>query len=89
LKVVRTSPARKKGVNTGKIEAPKNFNNVNAIWESRWLFPSSRLAGSGKKFRLFIDPFVGHELGKNLKSPLEEADGKGIARVYTGANLTA
>jgi len=40
-----------------------------------------------KRFRMFIDPFVGHELGKNLRSPLDEADGAAIARVYVGANL--
>ena len=74
-------------INTGKIEAPKNFNNINAIWESRWLFPSAQI-GNGKRFRVFIDPFVGHELGKNLRSPLDEADGKAIARLYVGANLS-
>ena len=73
-------------INTGKVEAPKNFNNINAIWESRWLFPSAQI-GNGKRFRMFIDPFLGHELGKNLRSPLEEADGAAIARVYVGANL--
>ena len=46
-----------------------------------------RKIGNGKRFRMFIDPFVGHELGKNLRSPLDEADGTAIARVYVGANL--
>lgn len=75
-------------VNTGKIEAPKNFNNINAVWENRWLFPSAQIPGNTKRFRMFIDPFVGSELGKNLKSPLAEAEHKGIFRLYAGANLT-
>jgi hypothetical protein len=75
-------------INSGKIEAPKNFNNINALWESRWLFPSAQIPGSGKPFRMFLDPFVGSEIGKNLRSPLKAAEGKGIARLMTGANLT-
>ncbi len=75
-------------INTGKIEAPKNFDNINAIWETRWLFPSSHFPWNGKKFRMFLDPFVGTEIGKNLKSPVEEADGKGLIRAMVGANLT-
>lgn len=74
-------------INLGKIEAPKNFDNINALWESRWLFPSAQIPGSGKPFRLFLDPFVGSELGKNLKSPLKAAEGHGIARLMAGANL--
>ena len=50
-------------INTGKIEAPKNFDNINAIWEERWLFPSAAL-GNAKHFNMFLDPFVGTELGK-------------------------
>src|SRR5215216_6424015 len=35
-------------INSGKIEAPKNFDNVNGIWEMRWLFPSSHFPWNGK-----------------------------------------
>jgi|GEM_PF-2616160 len=75
-------------INTGKIEAPKNFDNINAIWETRWLFPSSHFPWNGKNFRMFLDPFAGTEIGKNLKSPVEEVEGKGLARAMVGANLT-
>ena len=75
-------------INTGKVEAPKNFDNINAIWEERWLFVSKQIPGKSKKFRMFIDPFVGSELGRNLKSPLAEAEHKPVIRVYAGANLT-
>jgi hypothetical protein len=75
-------------INSGKIEAPKNFDNVNAIWEMRWLFPSSHFPWNGKNFRMFLDPYVGTEIGKNLKSPLEETEGKGLVRAMAGANFT-
>jgi hypothetical protein len=75
-------------INSGKIEAPKNFNNINALWESKWLFPSSRFPWNGKSFRMFLDPFVGTEVGKNLKSPLKSLQGKGLARLMIGADLT-
>lgn len=69
--------------NSGKIEAPKNFDNINAVWEDRWIFPSAF-----GDFPLFINPFVGFELGKNLRSPVPEAKGKGIFRPLVGADLT-
>lgn len=75
-------------INTGKIEAPKNFNNINALWESKWLFPSAQIPGSGKPFRMFLDPYVGSELGKNLRSPLPAAEGHALARLMAGADLT-
>ncbi|HYX29035.1 MAG TPA: hypothetical protein VE863_10750 [Pyrinomonadaceae bacterium] len=75
-------------INSGKIEAPKNFNNINALWESKWLFPSSHFPWSTKKFRMFLDPYVGHELGKNLKSELKSVEEKGLARIMVGADLT-
>jgi hypothetical protein len=75
-------------INSAKIEAPKNFDNINALWESRWLFPSSHLPWNTKNFRMFLDPFIGHELGKNVKNELKSAEGKGLARVMIGADLT-
>src|SRR5574341_1014724 len=75
-------------INSGKIEAPKDFDNINALWESKWLFPSSHFPWNTKKFRIFLDPFVGHELGKNLRSPLKSIEGHTLARLMTGADLT-
>ena len=75
-------------INSGKIEAPKDFDNINALWESKWLFPSSHFPWNTKTFRIFLDPFVGHELGKNLRSPLKSTEGHTLARLMTGADLT-
>jgi hypothetical protein len=74
-------------INSGKVEAPKNFDNVNALWEGRWLFQSSHFSVCNK-IRCFLDPFVGHELGKNLRSPLKSAEGAGLFRLFVGADLT-
>lgn len=74
-------------INTGKIEAPKNFGNVNAILESKFVFPSSRLLKKVKFLKIYLDPNIGIEIGKNLKSPLKAAEGNGIYRPFFGANL--
>lgn len=74
-------------LNSGKIEAPKNFDNINALWEVKALVPSMPIPRRHKNFKMFLDFFAGAELGKNLKSPLPEAEGKGLARVMAGANL--
>lgn len=74
-------------LNSAKVEAPKNFDNINALWEHRWSFPSAQIPRDAKRFKVFLDPFVGLELGKNLKSPLKAAEGTGLARLMVGANL--
>jgi hypothetical protein len=75
-------------INSFKVEAPKNFDNVNALWESRWLFPSSKFPWIGDRYHVFLDFFGGHELGKNIISPLKAAEGKALFRLMLGANLT-
>lgn len=72
---------------SGLIEAPKNLDNVNAVLEERLIFPCANLLGGGSKTKLYIDPFLGFEVGKNLKSPLPEAEGNAIFRGIFGANL--
>jgi hypothetical protein len=73
--------------NSAKVEAPKNLDNINALWEDRWLFPSAQI-GKGEHLKMFVDFFAGFELGKNLKSPLKSVEGKGLFRPLTGANLS-
>lgn len=74
-------------LNSAKLEAPKNFNNINALWEHRWLFPSAQI-GNGKNFKMFLDLSAAAEVGKNLRSPLSTVEGKGLLRVLTDANLS-
>lgn len=71
--------------NAPKIEAERDFDNANFIWESRFRFMSRTY--TGPRATLYFRPFVGHELGANLKSPVEEADGRFIYRLMTGTTL--
>jgi hypothetical protein len=65
-----------------KIESERDFSNTNLIYDARFiLLPSLRLR------RVFFSPFIGAELGKNLRSPLQAAEGNGIARPLAGAKL--
>lgn len=68
----------------GRIEGNKNFKNVNAIWANSVHFLPP-VIGSGKA-QLFIQPFVGLELGGNMRSPVEEAEHRGIARATAGGS---
>lgn len=68
----------------GRIEGNKNFKNVNAIWANN-LHLLPQVIGSGKA-QLFVQPFVGLELGKNLTSPVAEAENRGVARAVGGAS---
>ena len=71
--------------NAGKIEANRDFANVNALWESRFTLPLSFL--NTRRTKLLIDPYVGTELGKNVKSPVQAAENKTIARFMAGTTM--
>jgi hypothetical protein len=73
--------------NNPKIEATRNFNNANLVLDSRfsllskvWFSPHSRF---------FFQPFMGVELGRNLRSPVPEAAQLFLSRPQfgTSANL--
>jgi hypothetical protein len=68
----------------GRLEGNKNFRNVNGIWANSLHFLPS-VIGSGKA-QLFLQPFVGFELGGNLRSPVRAAEHRGIARATAGAS---
>jgi len=69
----------------GKIEAERDFDNANAIFDPRATFAVGAIP-LGKKVALYIDPFVGAEIGKNLKSPLPAAESEGVARIFGGVS---
>jgi hypothetical protein len=69
----------------GRIEGNKNFKNINGIWANTVYFLPP-VIGSGKA-QLFVQPFIGFELGGNLRSPVKEAEHRGIARAMTGASV--
>lgn len=73
--------------NDVKLESERDFDNTNLIYDTRFIFLPSSLTKGNKNLQVFINPFIGAELGKNLKSPLNAAEGDGIARVLGGADL--
>jgi hypothetical protein len=73
--------------NTGKIESERDFDNTNFLWDTRVQFLSKVWTAREGNVRFWLDPFVGAELGKNLKSPVAEADGQGLARILVGSRL--
>ncbi|HEV7894104.1 MAG TPA: hypothetical protein VGP08_26050 [Pyrinomonadaceae bacterium] len=73
--------------NSFLVEAERDFDNANLTWGSKLVFPSRLLRNESKRLSFRMRPFVGVELGKNIKSPVEEAENKGIARGLFGSSL--
>ena len=69
-----------------KLESERDFENTNLVSDARLLFLPKEL-GNAKKVKIFLNPFIGAEAGKNLRSPLNAAEGDGIARILGGADL--
>lgn len=65
-----------------KIESERDFGNTNAIIDHNLKFGLRR--PFPKTWAPVITPFIGHELGKNLQSPLDEAEGGSIYRLKAG-----
>lgn len=72
--------------NSGKFEAQRDFENNNIVWESRFVATLNLL--NNEKTQIFLDPFLGTELGTNLDSPVKEAEGRAVSRVFAGATLS-
>lgn len=70
----------------GKFEAERDFDNVNLTFNPILDFIVSTIP-IGRKTTLTFTPFIGAELGKNLKSPLVEAEGGGVARFLGGSRV--
>jgi hypothetical protein len=73
--------------NSPKIEANRDFKNANFTWESRFSVLSKVWFTQYSKF--FFQPFVGVEVGRNLRSPVPEAAHRFLSRpqLGTSANL--
>ncbi len=74
--------------NKGLLEAERDFDNVNLTWGSRFTWAlrpwQDRRA---EKVLFYVRPFIGTEIGKNLSSPVPEADGGTLARLVAGSSL--
>ena len=72
----------------GRIEADRRFGNVNGMWVNTLYFIPPLLGQTkNNQVLIYLQPFVGVELGRNLKSPVKEAEHRGIARATGGASL--
>lgn len=69
--------------NEGVVEAERDFDTANIRWGGRLTLFSRRT----RKWP-WIDPFVGVELGRNVRSPLPEAEDRGLARIVFGTRMT-
>jgi len=81
-----------------KLESERDFDNTNFIYDTRLTFLPPAFPKGFKKlgensklttnnYKVFVNPFIGGEFGKNLRSPLQAAEGDGIARLLAGVDL--
>jgi hypothetical protein len=70
----------------GGFEADRRFHNVNTIFSNtiRFIVPGN---SDTSTVRVRVFPYIGFELGRNLKSPVKEAEDRGIARGVVGTAL--
>lgn len=71
--------------NSPKIEAERDFGNVNFIHETRFTLLSKTYLTGATTY--YFRPFAGLEIGKNFVNPLEEAEGQFIARPFAGSTF--
>jgi hypothetical protein len=71
---------------TAGIEGDRHFDNVNGVIGNTLYFVT---AGNKRTFkrRIYFQPFIGYEIGRNFKSPVSGADGRGISRLSAGGSL--
>lgn len=72
--------------NEVKIESERDFENTNFIYSTRFTYVNAGYPRKKSEAKLFFRPFIGTEVGKNLRSPLQAAEGDGLARLLLGAD---
>lgn len=65
-----------------KIESERDFGNTNLLLENRLKFGLKRPVK--KPWAPVFSPFIGQEVGKNLRSPLPQAEGNFLYRLKAG-----
>lgn len=73
--------------NGAKLESDTDFKNVNLLYQTRADFAFEKLSYANGSQAIEVNPFIGFELGRNLKSPVAEAENRLLARPLFGANL--
>ncbi|MBS1794104.1 MAG: hypothetical protein JSS81_09635 [Acidobacteria bacterium] len=70
-----------------KLESDTDFKNVNYVYQTRADLVFRDLSFIVANQPVDIIPFIGFELGRNIKSPIDEAKKRLIARPFFGANI--
>jgi hypothetical protein len=70
-----------------KIESDTDFKNMNLVYQTRGDLAFRNLSFGIAGQPVDIIPFIGFELGRNLKSPVQEAKSRLLARPLFGATL--
>lgn len=70
-----------------KLESERDFENTNLIYDTRFTFLPAAWPKGFTSHKVFINPYVGGEFGKNVRSPLKAAEGDGIARALAGVDM--
>jgi hypothetical protein len=69
---------------TPGFESDRRFDNVNVMVGNKFVFVPRVLGNSN---RIYFQPFIGFEAGRNLKSPVDEAEDRALARGTVGGSL--
>ncbi|HEX8459386.1 MAG TPA: hypothetical protein VF656_18990 [Pyrinomonadaceae bacterium] len=74
---------------TPGFESDRRFRNVNTLLGNRLYFVtnSPRLFGKTLGDLIYLQPFIGYEIGRNIKSPVGEAEGRGLSRALIGGSF--
>lgn len=69
----------------GRIEGNNNLKFINGIVGNRFTFVTKVFDGCGGSCYFYVQPFVGVEVGKNMRTPVVQAKDKSVARPLVGA----
>jgi hypothetical protein len=67
------------------IESDRRFKNTNALLGTRLYFVPGPTGG--KHNLIYFQPFIGYEIGKNLRSPVAAAEHQGVSRGLVGGSV--
>lgn len=72
--------------NNVSIESDRDFQQTNLLF-------TTQLSLVSRSFRardgyIYFRPYIGHEVGKNLTSPLDDYEGHRVQRAYAGGSIT-
>ena len=70
----------------GHLEGNKNLKFINGVISNKLYFTTKVFEPCKTSCSLYIQPFLGYEFGRNLRTPVDEARGQKISRPIVGAS---